>query len=73
MKGTKFLIGSVEWVIDSVEIVTDDLIFVKNALLESGKDAAIYRASRVLKSGKRSVQGGMFYRFSKSGNFVKVL
>jgi hypothetical protein len=73
MIGTKFFIGSTEYVVDSFENVSDDLKFVKDALLKSGKDAVVYYASKALKSGKRSVQGGMFYRFTKSGNFVKVL
>ncbi len=43
------------------------------AMLDSGKDAIYYYARKVLKSGKISKQCGMFYRFTKSNNFVKVL
>ncbi len=73
MIGEKFFVGSTEYAVNSFENVSDDLKFVKDSLLNSGKDAVIYYASKVLKSGKRSAQGGMFYRFTKSGNFVKVL
>lgn len=71
--GTKFFVGKTEYIVDRVEEVSSELKAYRKALEESGKDCAMYFASKVLKSGKKSKQGGMFYRFSKSGNFIKVL
>lgn len=71
--GTKFSIGKTEYIVDSVEEMDSELKAVVTAMKNSGKDAAMYFASKVLKSGKKSKQGGMFYRFTESGNFIKVL
>ena len=70
--GTKFRVKNTEYVLDEVVPVDDSLKMVIDELVKNGKDQAIYFASKVLKSGNKSVQGGMFYRFEKSGNFVKV-
>ncbi len=71
--GNTFFVGATEYVVDSVEEISTDLVACRRALVKSGKDCAMYFASKVLKSGKKSKQGGMFYRFSESGNFIKVL
>lgn len=71
--GAKFTIGQTEYIVDRVDAVDAQLTATRSAMAETGKDAALYFASKVLKSGKKSKQGGMFYRFSKSGNFIKVL
>lgn len=71
--GTTFQIGKVTYVVDKVEPVDTKFKAMTDAMVKSGKDAVIYYASKVLKSGKKSVQGGMFYRFTETGNFIKVL
>ncbi|AUR82971.1 hypothetical protein NVP1030O_55 [Vibrio phage 1.030.O._10N.222.55.F9] len=43
------------------------------AMIDSGKEPVYYYARKVLKSGKASKQCGMFYRFTKTGNFIKTL
>ncbi len=73
MIGTTFSYHSGEYVVDSIEPIDRKLTKTIEALQESGKDTALYFASKVLKSGKKSKQGGMFYRFTKTGNYVKVL
>lgn len=71
--GTKFFIGNTQYIVDKVEAFDPKLTSLIKAITKSGKDAAMYFASKVLKSGKQSKQGGMFYRCSKSGNFIKVV
>ena len=73
MIGTTFKHGNNEYIIDSVDVLGSDMEATKNALVDTGKDAAFYYASKVLKSGKPSKQGGMFYRFTQTNNFIKVL
>jgi len=71
--GTLFVVGSTPYKIDQVQRIDPELTAMIKALESSGKDPAMYFASKVLKSGKPSKQGGMFYRFTASGHFVKVL
>jgi len=71
--GTTFFYKQAEYVIDRVEEFDPTLTALIQNLETNGKDATMYFASRVLSSGKRSDQGAMFYRFTDSGNFVKVL
>ena len=71
--GTKFKIGSTEYIVDSVQEFDKDLTAIISELEKTGKDAAFYIASKVLKSGKKSKQGGASYRFSKSGNFTRAM
>lgn len=73
MIGTTFTVGKTEYVVDRVEEMNPELTNCIRAMKETGKDTAMYFASKVLKSGKKSKQGGMFYRFTKSGRFIKVL
>lgn len=71
--GTTFKIGKVMYVVDKAEPVDAELTAMISTMVKTGKDAVIYYASKVLASGKKSVQGGMFYRFTETGNFIKVL
>lgn len=73
MIGTTFKIGNTEYIIDRIEQIDAALKNVINMMQETGKDTAMYFASKKLKSGKQSVQSGMFYRFIKTGQFIKVL
>lgn len=71
--GTKFTVANTEYIVDAVQEFEPTLTALIQNLETEGKDPAMYFASKVLKSGKTSSQGAMFYRFTKSGNFVKVL
>lgn len=71
--GTKFYAGSTKYVVDSVEAFDEGLTHLIAEAKKNGEDAAMYFASKVLKSGKKSKQGGMFCRFTESGDFVKVM
>lgn len=74
MQGTKFTIGKTEYQVTSVEDVDPTHKAIKKAMSETGKELKYYFASKVLKSGKLSKSvGGMFYRFTNSGNFIKAL
>lgn len=70
--GQVFQYGKEEYVIDSVQPVSDELKALIKEMNDNGKEAAFYFASKVLKSSKKSKQGGMFIRHIKSGNFIKV-
>jgi hypothetical protein len=71
--GEEFKIGKQSFVVNQADAFDPELVHVISALKKSGKDAVMYFASKVLKSGKPSVQGGMFYRFTESGNYIKVM
>ena len=71
--GTTFYAGSTQYIVDSVEAYDESLTHLIAAAKKSGQDAAMYFASKVLKSGKKSKQGGMFYRYAESGDFMKVM
>lgn len=71
--GTTFDLGGNTYIVDSVQEFEKELTAIRSAAEKSGKDTAMYFASKLLKSGKKSKQGGMFYRFSKSGTFIKVM
>ena len=68
-----FTLDGTTYEVNKIEEVDSNLKFVREKMIKSGKEASLYFASKVLKSGKKSIQGGMFYRFAKSGNFIKVL
>ena len=72
LTGTKFYIGKIEYVVDWIDEIGEDLIHIRNELIKYGKDCAIYHSSKVLKSGKKSKQTGIFYR-NKTGGFIKIL
>jgi hypothetical protein len=71
--GEKFKIGQQEFIVDNADPIDPKLARMIEAMQKTGKDAVLYFASKVLKSGKKSVQGGMFYRFTESGNYIKVI
>lgn len=71
--GKKFTVGNTEYILDEVHKFEPTLTALILNLKTEGKDPAMYFASKVLASGKPSNQGGMFYRFTESGNFIKVL
>ena len=69
-----FIIGNTEYQVTSAQPIDASLTALRGNLEAHGKDCIIYYASKVLKSGKASTkQGGMFYRFSESGNFIKAI
>ena len=68
-----FKLGNTSYIVNKIEEIDESLSFVREAMKKSGKETAMYFASKLLKNGKESKQGGMFYRFVKSGNFVKAL
>lgn len=67
-----FELNAVEFKIVRVDVFGDELKFLKKELVDNGKDPAYYYASKILKSGKVSKTVNMFYRFTKSGNMLKV-
>lgn len=71
--GTTFRIGKVEYVIESVEPVDERLVRTRECMRATGKDLATYTASLVLASGRKSKRGGIFYRFTDSGNFISIV
>jgi hypothetical protein len=71
--GEEFKIGKQAFVVNQADACDPEHTHVIDALKKSGKDAVMYFASKVLKSGKPSVQGAMFYRFTESGNYIKVM
>jgi len=73
MIGDTFNYHSVKYVVDSIEPIDTTLTSVIKALQDSGKETNLYFASNLLTSGKKSKRGGMFYRFVKTGNYIKVL
>jgi serine/threonine-protein kinase RIO1 len=71
---TTFTLDETTYKITKTQLVGDDLANLRDSLLSNGKEAVIYYASKVLKSGKvSSKQGGMFYKFSNSGKMIKVI
>ena len=73
MLDTIFNFNGAEYVVNRIEAVDENLTALISSMNNSGKDPAFYFASKVLKSGKKSAQGGMVVRFAKTGNFLKVL
>ena len=68
-----FTIGNQEWEVTKIEMFDASLTRLIEAMVSSGKVPAQYFARKVLKSGKISKQSGLFYKFEKSGRFIKVL
>ncbi len=64
-KGEKYSIKRIEQVDESLKFMIDEF-------KKTGKDLFYYHATKVLKTGKISAQGGTFLRFTKSGNFIKL-
>lgn len=71
--GHKFFVGKQEFEVSNVVPFDPELTAIIKMAEKTGKEPVQYFASKVLKSGKKSKQGGMFYRFKESGNFVKVM
>jgi len=71
--GETFFIGKQEYIVNRVEDIDPELKNMINRMKETGKITAQFFASKVLKSGKESKQGGLFYRFEKTGSYIKVL
>jgi len=71
--GTSFKYNGTDYMIDRVDAFDSRLTHVCDAMKKNGKDAAIFLASKILKSGRKSKQGAAFYRFSKTGRFIKAL
>jgi len=70
--GEQFDYGKTRYQICGVQRL-DEYKGVAGDLNANGKDAAFYFANKILGNGKPSTkQGGTFYRFTKSGNFVKL-
>ena len=71
--GEQFDYGKSRYQICGVQWFDGSCAATIDALNANGKDGAFYFANKILKSGKPSAkQGGTFYRFTKSGNFVKL-
>ena len=71
--GTKFFQGKTEYVVYRVQPFDKELVRLIEIAEETGKYPAMFFARKVLKSGKKSKQGGVFYHFHKTGNFIKAL
>lgn len=70
--GEKFQIGRQRYVVDEVQKFEPEYTALIAEMARVGKDAAFYFASKVLKSGKISAQGGAFYRETETGLFIKI-
>lgn len=72
MKNEAFTIGKTSYQVTRVDDLAGFESLKKNLLI-TGKEPKLYHASKVLKSGKLSErQGGIFYKFKSSGNFLKI-
>ena len=69
--GEVFAIGRQEWEVTQADSMAPHKN-VEQDLIENGKDGFWFFARKVLKSGRISKQTGMFYRFTKSGQYIKV-
>ena len=69
--GEVFTIGRQEWEVTQADSMAPEK-HLHEALTENGKDGFWFFARKVLKTGRISKQTGMFYRFTKSGNYIKV-
>lgn len=70
--GERFMYGKQEFEVTSFdELDKNTLPRMVQICEETGKYPAQIFAKKVLKSGKLSKNGGMFYKFKKSGNFSK--
>ena len=71
--GTEFTVNGQAWEITRIEC-TKRFPNLTRQLVGNGKDPKHYFARKVLKNkARKSKQGGMFYRFTESGNFLKVM
>lgn len=71
MINTKFKVGKTEYQVTSITPISSDRPATIKIMNQTGKDLFSYFAAKVLPSGKLSKNGGMFYRFTESGNFMK--
>ena len=71
--GDEFSCGGFDWVISSIEAIDQNMKKTIEAMVNSGKEPVRYFASKKLKSGKQSKQGGLFFMFKESQKFIKVL
>lgn len=69
--GEVFSIGRQEWEVTQADSMAPHKN-VERDLIENGKDGFWFFARKVLKSGRVSKQTGMFYRHTKSGQYIKV-
>ena len=69
--GEAFTIGRQEWEVTQAYSMAPNKN-VEQDLILNGKDGFWFYARKVLKSGRASKQSGMFYRFTKSGQYIKV-
>jgi len=69
--GEVFTIGHQEWEVTQADSMAPHKNLERD-LIENGKDGFWFFARKVLKSGRISKQTRMFYRQTKSGNYIKV-
>lgn len=74
MINTTFKIGKIEYKIVCIEPINTEHVNIISLLNKTGKDLQYYHASKILKNGALSEKvKGVFYRFTKSGNFVSII
>ncbi len=71
--GTTFKCSGFDWIVTSIDPFDESFKKSIEAMEKTGKHPARFFARKVLKSGKESKQGGMFYCFKDGNKFIKVL